>query len=68
MITLHSQSDHRNNMEPPIISYRKGAFTQRHTRKSKIIIAKARKPNHVFRSHVGLSAHINTSAGMIIMS
>ena len=38
---------------------KKGAFTQRHTRKSKLI-AKARKPNHVFRSGVGLSAHINT--------
>ena len=32
----------------------KGAFTQRHTPKSKII-TKARKPNHVFRSPVGLS-------------
>ena len=37
----------------------KGAFTQRHTRKIKII-SKARKPNHVFRSSVGLSTHINT--------
>ena len=37
----------------------KGVFNQRHIRKSKIII-KARKPNHVFRSLVGLSIHINT--------
>ena len=36
----------------------KGAFTQSHTSKSKII-AKARKPNHVFRNRAGLSAHIN---------
>ena len=37
----------------------KGASTQRYTRKSKII-AKARKPNYVFQSRVGLSNHINT--------
>jgi len=37
----------------------KGASTQWYTRKSKII-AKARKPNHVFQSRVGLSTHINT--------
>ena len=38
---------------------RKGALTLRHTRKSKIK-TKERKPNHVFRSRVGLSAHTNT--------
>ena len=37
----------------------KGAFIQRDTRKSKII-TKAGKPNHVFRSRVGLSTYINT--------
>ena len=37
----------------------KRAFTQRHTRENEII-TKARKPNHVFRSRVGLSAHIHT--------
>ena len=37
----------------------KGAFTQRPTRKSNII-AKARKPNHVFRIRVGLSSQIYT--------
>ena len=36
----------------------KGASTHWYTRKSKIT-AKARKPNHVFQSRVGLSTHIN---------
>lgn len=37
----------------------KGASTHWYTCKSKIT-AKARKPNHVFQSRVGLSTHINT--------
>ena len=44
--------------EPHIISYRKERSLKRNTRKSKNI-TKARKPNHVFRSRVGLSGHIN---------
>ena len=40
--------------EPPIISYRKGDSLK------DIHITKARKPNHVFPSRVGLSTHINT--------
>ena len=37
----------------------KGAFTQRHTHESKSIL-RARKPEHVLRSRVGLSTLINT--------
>jgi len=37
----------------------KGVFTRRHTR-TRQIITKARTPNAVFRSCVGLSTHINT--------
>ena len=45
-------------MGPPIISYRKGR-SPKDTRQSEVI-TKARKQNYVFRSRVGLSAHINT--------
>ena len=41
----------------------KGAFTQRHTCKRKII-RKARKPNHVFRGRVGVSTAIYFEVGL----
>ena len=50
----------------PIISNRKGhSLSDIINRKSKIII-KARKPNHVFRSRVGMSTHINTLGNMFV--
>jgi len=52
--------------ELPIISNRKGhSLSDIINRKSKIII-KARKSNHVFRSCVGMSTHINTLGNMFV--
>ena len=52
--------------EPPIISYRKG-FSLKDTRESKNI-TKARKPNHVFRSRVGLSTILTHSAFCFVIT
>ena len=52
--------------ELPIISNRKGhSLSDIINRKSKIII-KARKPNHVFRSRVGMSTYFNTLGNMFV--
>ena len=43
---------------PRVISYRKGRSLKEILMREEY--NKARKPNHVFRSRVGMSAHINT--------